>query len=321
MLNKRKQCWHFVLSVSTVFFISDFCQAVNMLGPDFEVSLQIDRYAKNIQSKQWLSSFRQLYEKNNLGRVSPASQSRIPCIIHHIWLGSKLPAHYAQLRESWREHHPEWIFVFWTDTPANYDQGVCVSAADLEHWLPCASAGQQFVVDVASFSFANRSFYDAARNYGERADILRYEILYRFGGLYVDTDCVCFKPFDLLHQCYDFYAALQPLDTGYLQMGIGILGVVPHHPLMARCVDTIKDTRDEKQIVLRTGPIFFTKNFLAVLAQRQNTLCDIVFPPTFFYPCGYTQQSADVQEWLRPESFSAHYWEGSWLKRTARTSA
>ena len=320
MFCQKKQCRYSVLIASTVFFMVAVCYGASILNPNFNDSLHLEQYAKNNQSKQWLSCFQQLYEKNNLGQVTPASYSHIPLIIHHIWLGSTLPAHYAKLRESWREYHPEWIFVFWTDTPANYEQGVPVSATDLEYWISCAAAGQQFVVDVATLSSQNKSFYEATRNYGERADILRYEILYRFGGLYVDTDCECFKPFDLLHHCYDFYAGLQPLDTGYLQMGIGILGVAPHHPVMAQCVEKIKDTHDEKQIVLRTGPIFFTKNFLAVLAQGQTTLRDIVFPPTFFYPCGYTQQSANSQEWLCPESFSAHYWEGSWLKKTALAS-
>ena len=31
----------------------------------------------------------------------------IPRIIHHIWLGSPLPAHFQELRMTWIHHHPE----------------------------------------------------------------------------------------------------------------------------------------------------------------------------------------------------------------------
>ncbi len=34
--------------------------------------------------------------------------------------------------------------------------------------------------------------YDQADNYGFKSDIARYEILYRFGGVYVDTDYECY---------------------------------------------------------------------------------------------------------------------------------
>ena len=191
MFGKKKQCRYSVVIASTVFFMSVVCYGASIPCPNFDTSCQLERYAKNVQSNRWLSCFRQLYEKNNLEQVTPAPYPHVPLIIHHIWLGSALPAHYAQLRDSWRKHNPEWIFVLWTDTSANYEQGLSVSATDFEHWIPCAAAGQQFVVDVASLPFQNKVFYEATRNYGERADILRYEILYRFGGLYVDTDCEC----------------------------------------------------------------------------------------------------------------------------------
>ena len=35
---------------------------------------------------------------------------------------------------------------------------------------------------------------------GEKSDIFRYEILYRFGGVYVDTDFECIKPFECFAQ-------------------------------------------------------------------------------------------------------------------------
>jgi mannosyltransferase OCH1-like enzyme len=40
--------------------------------------------------------------------------------------------------------------------------------------------------------------FDRASNFGEKSDIWRYEILFRLGGVYVDTDFECVRPFDSL---------------------------------------------------------------------------------------------------------------------------
>ena len=39
----------------------------------------------------------------------------IPKIFHFIWLGSELPVVYNNFIDSWRLHHPQWIFNIWND--------------------------------------------------------------------------------------------------------------------------------------------------------------------------------------------------------------
>ena len=65
-----------------------------------------------------------------------------------------------------------------------------------------------------------------------KSDIARYEIIYRYGGVYIDTDFECLRPLDFLHYIYDFYTGIQPLDSAYLQLGIGILAAAPAHPYL-----------------------------------------------------------------------------------------
>lgn len=40
--------------------------------------------------------------------------------------------------------------------------------------------------------------FDAATNFGEKSDILRYEILEKHGGVYADVDVACVQAFDSL---------------------------------------------------------------------------------------------------------------------------
>jgi inositol phosphorylceramide mannosyltransferase catalytic subunit len=90
----------------------------------------------------------------------------IPRVFHHIWLGpDPLPEEHRPLIKSWKRHHPDWEFRLWTED--NLPQ------------------------DPIRPEIAER-----LRAPVERADILRLEILYRHGGVYVDTDLECLRPID-----------------------------------------------------------------------------------------------------------------------------
>lgn len=53
---------------------------------------------------------------------------------------------------------------------------------------------------VAKLALRNVEAYRTACNYGERSDIARYEILWRYGGVYVDADMVSVRSLDALTQ-------------------------------------------------------------------------------------------------------------------------
>jgi mannosyltransferase OCH1-like enzyme len=72
---------------------------------------------------------------------------RIPHTLHFIWLGSEVPDWVQRNISSWQAHHPSWEVRLWRDD------------------------------DAAAFPLANRQAFDAARNFGEKSDILRYEVM------------------------------------------------------------------------------------------------------------------------------------------------
>ncbi len=223
-----------------------------------------------------------LYNKNYVAHVSVNAPYKIPKIIHQIWLGSPFPAKYQALRDSWLKQHPGWEYKLWTEK------------------------------EIDDFGLVNRSMYDYAINYGEKSDIARYEILYRCGGLYVDTDYECYKPLDDAHKAYDFFIGIQPLDTGHAQLGIGIIGARQGHPLLRAAIEEIsKKQKRPEQIVLRTGPLFFTSLFYQLAPRCQDAV--IALPAGFLYPMGYFEKVSDKKRWLRPESLANHLWAGSWL--------
>lgn len=286
----------------------------------FDISMQLDQFPTIINRPDFsyvYTTCKDLYEKNSFAKVTPSATTRIPKIIHVMWLGGKLPNEYTRYVASWPLYHPQWTILFWTDNALNYDQGteVVYTFDELATRLQRIRGGERIVVDVNKLQFDNRLFYDWAKNYGEKSDILKWEIVYRFGGTYVDTDFECLQPLDVYHHTYDFYTGMQPLDTNLVQLGAALYGAVAHHPILKACVENIKHNQHIKQIVVKTGPIHFTKNFLAVAGK--SNLRDVALPATYFYPCGYEQRGTERELWCKAESYAVHHWAGSWLKPEA----
>lgn len=233
-----------------------------------------------------LALLRELYNKNYVTQVMPVTEPKIPKIIHQIWLGSPFPERYKRWQKTWKDKHPDWQYKLWTDS------------------------------DVAAFKLTNQELFDQATNYGEKSDIFRYEILYRYGGLYIDIDFAALNPLDFLHHRYDFYSCLLPPDS-HLQCGIGILAAKPEHPLFKKIIDVLHDHTRHKDILARTGPTFFTNILLQELPDLEGT--SIIFPANYFYPFSFTQKWSGYYFpwlWTKPETLGVHYWAGSWIEKS-----
>src|SRR5208337_874340 len=114
-------------------------------------------------------------------------------------------------------------------------------------------------------------------------DILRYEILFQYGGMYIDTDFFCLKSFeDLLY--LDFFAG-----TGHVvdaQVFNGLIGCTTNNSLIGSIIEELheksldSDKRDYDAILNFSGPLLLTKAFF----ESSNRGKAVVFPTTFFYP-------------------------------------
>ncbi|HVW99471.1 MAG TPA: glycosyltransferase [Candidatus Babeliaceae bacterium] len=236
------------------------------------------------KEKTTYEALRKLYRTNHPSKVNPSTKPRIPKIIHQVWLGSPFPEKYKKYRETWLKHHPDWKYKLWTDS------------------------------DIKELKLYNQAAYDAATNYGEKSDIVRYEILYRYGGLYIDTDFECLKPFDIFHNRYTFYTGIMRIKP--VKMANGLIASIPKHPILRQCIETLHPIKAHPFLdtVNRTGPTHFSQCFLEYIKENPNDI--IALPISYFYAIPlkigcYTNQE-QVEEWIRPESYALHYWASSW---------
>lgn len=216
------------------------------------------------------------------------SPSIIPKRIHQIWLGSQIPRKYDRLRQTWIQQHPSWEYRLWTSA------------------------------DVADFELRNANIFKKAGNPGAQSDIFRYEILYRLGGIYVDTDFECLQPFDdLLY--LDFFTG-----TGHNQLPIwfnGLIASAQYHPIVESLVNQSKQPSGGWDgTASATGPYFFTDVVTKHLQRDAGRA--LIFPTAFFYPFPATLRECTVSDdadsralvrsHLSPESKCVHLWYASW---------
>lgn len=201
----------------------------------------------------------------------------LPRILHHIWTGGPVPDHLAAYRETWARLHPDWTMRLWTDD------------------------------DLAAASWLiNRDLLDRAETITEhvgqfRADVARYEILARYGGVYVDYDFEARRPIDPLCgvPCWAAW------ETDDVWINTAIIGAVPHHPLFAELIRRLPGNverfrrRPRVRPNVLSGPQFFTP-----VAQAQGIE---VRPSAEFYP--YRWDELDRADDDFPDAYAIHHWD------------
>ncbi len=201
------------------------------------------------------------------------SKLKIPKIFHRIWLGNNpMPEDYIKYGETWIKHHPDWKMILWTD----------------QNMIP----------------LENQNLYDSTDIMAMKADIARYEILYHFGGVYIDTDFECLKNIEPLLDEVTAFAASE--DNYYIS--IGIMGGTLGHQIFKTIIDQLPKSIDEyrfKSLSCQTGPAFVTR------ILKDTTLLD-VFEKDIFYPYYYTETEKKNDNF--PEAYAVHHWSSSWFK-------
>jgi inositol phosphorylceramide mannosyltransferase catalytic subunit len=220
------------------------------------------------------------------GKASPPIS--IPKIIHQVWLGSELPRAYVEWTKGWKRINHGWDWRLWDEKA------------------------------LLGLGLLNENAFRKSRSKAAKSDIARYELLYRFGGIYADTDFECLRPFDVLANRCTFFVGTIFADSP--ELNNALIGSIPGHPLMKDLVKKLHDpvlTKGAMEVIAQSGAYFLTERFFA--SQRLLGEHDVVFPSTYFYPLPNFAPVRRLSEetrkqYLRDWSFAVHYWEGSWMK-------
>jgi hypothetical protein len=187
----------------------------------------------------------------------------IPKILHQIWIGpGKAP---SALMATWPKLHPDWEYRLWSNH---------------EGW-------------------ENQAQIDAMPEWNGKADIMRWEILERWGGVLVDADSECIKPLDESFLHYKAFACWENEIACPGLIAAGYVGTEKGSPLMRACIDRIKGrVLSGKRAWETVGPGLLTE------VARQVPQSLYVYPSRAFIPKHHTGVDAPGNH----DIYAKQYW-------------
>lgn len=218
------------------------------------------------------------------GVVKTGETPVIPKKIHYCWFsGNPIPEPLQSCIASWRKFCPEYEIIRWDES--NYD--------------------------VSKRPYMQQAY--ARRKWGYIPDYARLDILYRHGGIYLDTDVELLRGLDdLLYQP----AFCSTEKWGIVNMGI--CGAQPGNPALRAVLDHREHLTflhpDGTENLISSGA--YDTLPLTGLGLRPNgetqTLSGgmiTVYAPEFFQPFDYMSGETHITQ----NTFSIHHFSGTWL--------
>lgn len=269
---------YYLEDFDTAMFIEDATYYYELLYDDQYTCADMELFKKNYQQHL-------MEVVKDKKPIICTQENTIPKIIHQIWLGGPLPEDLKQLQETWIALHPDWEFKVWTEQ------------------------------DLETFHLINQASFENGVNYGEKANVWRYEILYRYGGLYVDVDFECLKPFDLFHHWCDFYTGIHELNwlcrrkgADKLTCSNALIGSRPGHPILKALIDNMQYHTQEEEQFHRNGVFYFGNTVKSMLAECPGT--NLILPQNYFY--AWRKKADGPYRWVQKETMAIHHFAGSW---------
>lgn len=245
-----------------------------------------DFVGNTYRKKEWLAIANQ-YEKyiNKFENESPKDYL-IPKKIHQIWLGKhKLPKKYLKWINSWKLHNPDWEYKLWDEN----------SIKEL---------------DQGKFNIFSKKI-----NPGYRSDIVRYLLLKKYGGLYIDTDFECLKPIPLDLLKFKFVSCL--IFDNKPCIANGMMMSIPNYILLdniLKAKNTNNPNNEIKNIMDNSGPGKLTEEYFSLIKNIEKEA--LILPSNYFYPYPNFMLNSRVNKYNTVEKISVgiHHWEMSWMK-------
>lgn len=206
--------------------------------------------------------------------VPPNNVRGIPRLIHQVCLSAQLPVILRENIEALRDRNPGWTHHLYDD-----------------------HAVEDFIADHYGSEML-RDYRSIDRSYGAaRADLFRYLVVYRLGGVYLDLKSTFLRPIDTVLRPNDSYIISQWRNApGEYHEGNGLhreltevqggefqqwhVIAAPEHPFLERVIENVisgigryrarRETVGWKGVLNLTGPIAYTRAITPILQQHPH---------------------------------------------------
>ncbi|WFD40000.1 uncharacterized protein MJAP1_002982 [Malassezia japonica] len=215
---------------------------------------------------------------------------RIPRIIHQTWKTETLPPHWAKTRAECAAMMPDYQYMLWSDKSSRE-----LIAADYPWFLP--------VFDSYPYNI-------------QRADAIRYFVLHKYGGVYMDLDIGCRRRLDSLLR----FDAILP-KTIPVGVSNDLMFATKGHPLTRQLIDNLARFNHNflmpyATVMFSTGPMFVSAVYGMLTEGRTGVRPSTADQPSAGFegvrilPKSLYGKNAKPGE--APDSFFEHMYGSSW---------
>lgn len=222
----------------------------------------------------------------------------IPKIIHYCWFGGNSePIEVKKCIESWKKYLPEYKIIRWDES--NYD--------------------------VHKNKYMSDAYKE--KKWAFVSDYCRLDVIYNYGGIYLDTDVEVIKSFDsLLNE--SMFCGFESRDPIYLgkskkieysvNLGLGY-GAIEGHHILKEILDLYEELsfyKEDGSLNLIACPRYQTmilkRHGLIPNNKTQRLSSFIAYSPEYFCP---QSNITDKMLYLTENTYSIHHFTVSWASK------
>lgn len=228
---------------------------------------------------------------------------QIPQILHQTWKTDNIPSNFKEMSNSWRQKHPDWKYIFWTD-----EMNRNFIKENFFHFLPT---------------------FDGYETNIQRVDAVRYFILYKYGGVFIDMDFECLANITpLIRDCMCIFGK-EPLEHCNIHNKrmiisnafMGTIKEAPFFSLLCKELQQFNQNIDHpnNKVLESTGPFMLSRVYENYDKKEEISLleAEIIYPLT----------KVELERWKEEpkntmirqkldKAYGIHYYAGTWWKKT-----
>lgn len=212
---------------------------------------------------------------------------KIPNILHMIWVGDVSPPNYFYENLAiWKQLMPDWGFKVWTNEKIN-----------------------ELNIDSSYLKLVEK-----CNNGAQKADLLKYYTVYKFGGYYVDADVEPIKSLNEINIDNHDIVICHDLEITWEYIAVGFFGASINNPVLKSAIDDMQniDLTDKDQH-LTTGPGAMGRAYF----KNKEKVNSIILPYWFFYR--NKKGDLDINGIPLTEdkigAFGSHRYAATWVKK------
>lgn len=246
----------------------------------------------DVSALDGLETYLQVLIRNTLENTNcfdfPCKQRIIPKQIHYIWLGKKeIPDKLKKYIDTWGKNNPEYKIYRWDES--NYD--------------------------FNKTDFMSEAYQ--AKAWGFVSNYARLDIVYQYGGIYLDTDVEVIRNFDCLlgNEAFFCMGSADRVNTG---CGFGS---VPHNILLKEMMNEYKGLHfdiNKGGVGERPGHTFIIpplkKRGFQIVNEYQRIDNVVLYPKEVMSPLTIE----GMPNFFSDKTVSIHHEEGSWKRDTEK---